>query len=147
MVESAFGKIESLNSKVELVEKGTSYLGLGDYGKIMIGDRGFEFYSDRNIKNYIQLPWREVDVVIASIMFGGKWIPRFAIRTKKNGTYSFASHDPKAVLRACREHIPADHIVRSLSFNQVFRQAIKNFPQTMHALPGRLRSRLGKHKD
>ena len=64
---------------------GTSYMGLSDYGKIMIGDKGFEFFNDRDVRKYIQIPWEEVDVVIASVMFKGKWIPRFALRTKKNG--------------------------------------------------------------
>ena len=145
MVESIVAKVESLNTKIEFETKGTSYMGLGDYGKIMIGNHGFEFYDDRNIKNYIQIPWNEVDVIIASIMFGGKWIPRFAVRTKKNGTYSFGAHDPKAVLRACREHIPADHIVRSLSFWQVLKQAVKNFPAVMHNLPNTIRN-IGKKK-
>ena len=140
MVESIVAKVESLNTKIEFETKGTSYMGLGDYGKIMIGNHGFEFYDDRNIKNYIQIPWNEVDVIIASIMFGGKWIPRFAVRTKKNGTYSVGAHDPKAVLRACREHIPADHIVRSLSFWQVPKQAVKNFPAVMHNLLNTIRN-------
>lgn len=37
--------VESLNTKVTLVIDGTSFLGLTDYGKIMIGDRGFEFIT------------------------------------------------------------------------------------------------------
>ncbi|WP_461215639.1 DUF956 family protein [Lacticaseibacillus sp. GG6-2] len=145
MVESVVAKVESLNSKIEYETKGTSYMGLGDYGKIMIGNHGFEFYDDRNIKNYIQIPWNEVDVIIASIMFGGKWIPRFAVRTKKSGTYTFSAHDPKAVLRACREHIPAKNIVRSLSFWQVLKQAIKNFPAFIRNFPNTIKS-IGKKK-
>ena len=138
-------KVEPLNTKIEHETKGTSYMGLGDYGMIYVGNNGFEFYDDRNPKNYIQLPWREVDVIIASIMFGGKWIPRFAVRTKKNGTYTFAAHDPKALLRACREHIPADHIVKSLSFFQVLGAAIKNFPNIMKNLPNTIKN-IGKKK-
>ena len=30
--------VESINSKVDLVMEGTSYIGLTDYGKIMIGN-------------------------------------------------------------------------------------------------------------
>ncbi|KGO32374.1 hypothetical protein Q757_01375 [Oenococcus alcoholitolerans] len=75
--------VQSINTKVDLVAESTSYMGLGQYGKVMIGDRGFEFYDDSNPRNYIQIPWEEVDVVIASLMFGGKWIPRYAISTKK----------------------------------------------------------------
>lgn len=35
------------------------------------------------MNDYIQIPWEEVDYVIASVMFKGKYIPRFAIQTKK----------------------------------------------------------------
>jgi len=120
--------VESLNTKADLVINATSHLGLTDYGKIMIGDRGFEFYDDRDANNYIQIPWGEVDQVVVSIMFGGKWIPRFAIETKKNGNFSFSSKDPKRVLRAVRVYIKPDHIVQSLSFFQVLRRSFKRNP-------------------
>ena len=64
-------------------------------------------------------------MVIASVMFGGKWIPRYAIRTKKNGTFTFSSKEPKKVLRAIREYIPEERLVRSLSFFQVIKRGVK----------------------
>ncbi|WP_125702367.1 DUF956 family protein [Lacticaseibacillus daqingensis] len=118
--------VESLNTKVELVTEATSFLGMPDYGKIMIGDKGFEFYNEKKPNSYIQIPWTEVDHLDVSVMFGGKWIPRYAVATRRNGTYTFASKDPKAVLRAVREHIPADKILKSLTFWQVFKSGGKN---------------------
>jgi len=120
--------VQSLNTKADLVENATSHLGMTDYGKIMVGDKGFEFYDDRDAKNFIQIPWGEVDKVVVSIMFGGKWIPRFALETKQNGTFSFSSKDPKKVLRAIRVYIKPDRIVRSLSFFQVVARAFKRNP-------------------
>ncbi|GAJ27204.1 regulator of the mannose operon [Liquorilactobacillus sucicola DSM 21376 = JCM 15457] len=117
--------VESINSKIDLAIEATSYLGLGDYGKIMVGDKGFEFYNDRDINKFIQIPWEEVDLVIASIMFKGKWIPRYAIQTKHNGMYKFSSRNPKKVLRAVRVYVEPDHIVRSLTFFQVLRRNFK----------------------
>lgn len=81
--------VQSLNTKVDLVVKATSYQGLTDYGKIMIGDKGFEFYNERDASNFIQIPWEEVDYVIASVMFKGKKIPRYAIQTKKMAPIHF----------------------------------------------------------
>lgn len=101
----------------------TSHLGMADYGKIMVGDKGFEFYDDRDANNYIQIPWTEVNHIIVSVIFGGRWIPRFAIETKKNGTFSFSSRDPKKVLRAIRVYIKPDRIVRSLGFFEVIKRA------------------------
>ena len=90
--------VESLNTKVDLSIDATSFMGLSEYGKIMVGDHAFEFYNNRSAEKYIQIPWEEVDVVIASVMFGGKWIPRYAIRTKKNGTFTF---HPKNRKKSC----------------------------------------------
>ena len=117
---------QSINTKADLVIDATSFLGMGDYGKIMIGDHGFEFFDNRNVENFIQIPWEEVDYVIASVVFKGKWIPRYAIQTKKNGTYSFASKEPKKVLRAIREYVDPDHMVRSLGFFDVIKRGVRN---------------------
>ncbi|OJG79631.1 hypothetical protein RV14_GL000812 [Enterococcus ratti] len=118
--------VQSINTKVELTTNATSYLGIAEYGKIMIGDKGFEFYNERDARKFIQIPWEEVDRVIASVMFNGKWIPRFAIRTKRNGTYSFAAKDPKKVLRAVRKYVDPNHMVRSLSLFDVVKRGMKN---------------------
>lgn len=118
--------VESINTKVELVEKGTSYLGAGTYGQLMVGDKGFEFFNDKNVRDYIQIPWEEVDSVIASVIFGGKTIPRFAIKTKANGTYTFSSKDAKATLRAIRNHMDPNKMVRSLSFWDVVKRSVSN---------------------
>lgn len=36
--------VQSINTKVDLTIDATAYTGLTDYGKIMIGDKGFEFF-------------------------------------------------------------------------------------------------------
>lgn len=118
--------VESLNTKVYFTEKGTSFMGLGSYGHIMIGDHAFEFYDDRDVNRNIQIPWEAVDYVIASKLFKGRKIPRFAIRTTKGVDYSFATKEPHRALRAIREYIPADHILWSLSFFQVLSRGVKN---------------------
>jgi len=118
--------VQSINTKVDLVIDATSHLGLPEYGKIMIGDKGFEFYNDRDTRKFIQIPWKEVDYVIASVMFKGKWIPRYAIQTKRNGTFSFSSKEPKKVLRAIREYVDPNRMVQSLSFFDVVKRSLKS---------------------
>jgi len=118
--------VQSLNTKVDFAIDGTAFTGLTDYGKIMIGDKGFEFYNSRDSRKFIQIPWEEVDYVIASVMFKGKWIPRYAIRTKKNGTYTFSSKEAKKVLRAVRNYVDPDRMVYSLSFFDVIKRAVKS---------------------
>lgn len=117
--------VQSINTKVDMVVDATSYIGFTSYGKIMIGDKGFEFYDDRDANNYIQIPWKEVDYVIASVLFKGKWIPRYAIQTKANGTYTFSSKKAKVMLRAINMYVDSDHIVRSLGFLDVVKRGFK----------------------
>ncbi|MEG0497270.1 MAG: DUF956 family protein [Carnobacterium sp.] len=124
--------VESINTKVDLVMDATAFTGLTDYGKIMIGDKGFEFYHARDTRKFIQIPWEEVNLVIASVMFKGKWIPRYAIETKKNGTYTFSSKNPKKVLSAIKEYIEPDHIVHSLSFFDVIKRAFKSIAKKLN---------------
>ena len=114
--------LEPLNTEIEFQVKGTSHHGLDSYGFIIVGDKGFEFYNERTLEDFIQIPWTEVAYIIASIYFGGRYIPRYAFRTKSNGDFAFSSKKPRAVLRACREHIPAERIVRSMTFLQVLKR-------------------------
>ncbi|HCW52897.1 MAG TPA: DUF956 domain-containing protein [Clostridium sp.] len=116
--------VQSLNTKVDLTINATSFNGVTNYGKIMIGDKGFEFYDSRDYRKYIQIPWNEVDYVIVSVILKGRWIPRYAIKTKKNGTYTFASKDAKRVLRAVRNYVDPNRMVNSLSFFDVMKRSI-----------------------
>ena len=113
---------QSQNTKVDFSIKATSLNGLTNYGDAMVGDKAFEFYNEKNKEDFIQIPWEEVDYVIASVMFKGKKIPRYAIQTKKNGTFSFSSKEPKKVLRAINQYIPSERLVRSLSFFDVLKR-------------------------
>ncbi len=117
--------VQSINTKVDLVIDATSHIGIAEYGKIMIGDIGFEFFNDRDPRKSVQIPWKEVDYVIASVMFKGKWIPRYAIQTKNKVTISFSSKNPKKVLRTVREYVDPDHMIRSLSFLDVVKRGIQ----------------------
>lgn len=105
--------VQSINTKVDLVMNATSHTGISEYGKIMIGDKGFEFFNSRDARKFIQIPWEEVDYVIASIMFKGKWIPRYSIQTKRNGTYTFSSKDPKKFYEQF-----VSMLIRSVWFNR-----------------------------
>jgi hypothetical protein len=118
--------VQSINTKVDLVIDATAHTGITNYGKIMIGDKGFEFFNNRDARKFIQIPWEEVDFVVASVMFKGKWIPRYAIRTMRNGTFSFSSKEPKKVLRAIREYVDPNHMVQSLSFFDIINRGLKS---------------------
>ena len=115
---------QSQNSVVDLTIPATSYHGLATYGNVMIGNKAFEFYNEKNPEDFIQIPWEQIDHVAGSVMFGGKWIARFAIMTKNDGDFSFSTKDNKKTLRAMRAYIPEDHLVRSLSFFDVVKRGV-----------------------
>ena len=118
--------VESINTQIDLVIDATAFTGLTDYGKIMIGDNGFEFFNARDTRKFIQIPWEEVEKVIASVMFKGKWIPRYAVETKKSGTFTFSSKNPKKVLQAIQVYVDPSRMVQSLSFMDVMKRAAKS---------------------
>ena len=47
--------VQSLNKKVDLTINATSYLGMANYGKVLVGDEAFEYYNDKNVNDYIHL--------------------------------------------------------------------------------------------
>ena len=117
---------QSMNTKVEYVCSATAFKGIEQYGKIMVGDKSFEFYDDRNVENYVQIPWEEITYIVADVAFGGKWLPRFEVQTRQNGSFRFsAGKNTKPLLRACREHMPADHLVRALTMTHKLSRGIK----------------------
>ena len=118
--------VQSLNKKVDLTFNATCYFGMANYGKVLVGDEAFEYYNDKNINDYIQIPWSEVTEIMASVMFKGKWIPRFAVVTKNNGNFIFSTRDNKKTLRAVRNYVDPNNMVRSLSFFQVISRGLKS---------------------
>ncbi|SFE59266.1 DUF956 family protein [Peptostreptococcus sp. D1] len=116
---------QSLNTRVDLTMKAASYMGLTNYGKIMIGDKSFEYYNDRNVEDNIQIPWNEIEYISASVIFG-KHINRFVIFTKHNGKYSFSAKDNKLLLRTVSKYVSADNILRSKSVIQIMERGIKS---------------------
>ena len=115
---------QSLNSKVDLTVKASCHNGLGSTGHVMVGDHAFEYYNVRNVEDYVQIPWEEVDYISASVLFN-KWISRFAILTKRNGHYTFSARDNKQLLRAVREYVSEDHMYRSPNFFTVIKDGFK----------------------
>ena len=76
-------------------------------------------------RDYIQIPWDEVDTIVASVLFKGRKISRFAVMTKSSGTFSFSSRDNKALLRAVANYVDKERMVRSLSFLDVIKRSIR----------------------
>ena len=103
-----------MNKTVDLAVSGTWFRAMSTYGKGRIGDEAFECYNEKNVEDYIQIPWDQITYVVADVYFKGKYIPRFEIRTKKDGKFIFITKDPKKTLRAIRKYVLADHMRQAL---------------------------------
>lgn len=121
---------QSLNSKVDLTIKATSFAGLSSNGNVMVGNKAFEFYNERNVEDCIQIPWDKIDRVEASVLFN-KSISRFVIFINEKTYFTFSTKDNKKTLRAIREYVPADRMLRSLSFWDVFKQGLMYIPNKL----------------
>lgn len=115
--------VQSLNTKVTYKVKATSFTGINSYGDILLGDKAFEYYNERNVADYIQIPYKEIDFISASVVFKRK-IVRFAIFTKKNGHFTFSSRDNKRTLKQLSNYIPVEKMYKSKSLLEVAKAGI-----------------------
>lgn len=118
--------VNSMNNSVDLVMKATSFMGLSSYGNVMVGNKAFEFYNERNVNDYIQLPWTEISYIAASVLFGGKVINRFAVFLNNGRHFSFSARDNKKLLRAVSRYIPSDRLRKSETFFSVVLKGLKS---------------------
>lgn len=98
--------IKSLNSKVDITVKATHFKSFAKYGSMMVGNNAIEFYNTKNVLDYIQIPWEEIESVKVLSLFHGKWIPRFSVITKNNGEFIFATQKTKKLLYMMNQYIP-----------------------------------------
>lgn len=119
--------VQSLNSKMDMTSKGTWFREGPIYGNIMVGDKAFEFYNDTKLQDYIQIPWTEINYVIVDIYFGGRYIPRFEIRTKHNGNLRFSSRKSRETIKAIQKRIPRESLRKARSVGAILKQRFKDF--------------------
>ena len=117
--------VKSMNTKVIYTTKANSMTGsIGNkHGDIMVGDKAFEFYNNRNPEDYIQIPWEEIIRVRAQIFFKDKYIRGFFIDTKSAGSYNFVVKNAGKTLKTMRDFLGNEKIVRNkpvLSLKRLF---------------------------
>ncbi len=121
----------SMNTKVLFTTKANSLSGMfgNKNGNILVGDKAFEFYNNRNPEDYIQIPWGEIVRVRAQIFFKDKYIRGFFIDTKNAGTYNFVVKNAGKTLKIMRDFLGNEKIVRNkplLSMKNIFNLFKKN---------------------
>ena len=116
---------QSLNKVIDIKTTGTSYLSIqGKVGKFLVGDQALEFYSDRNIEDYIQIPWSSVNQIGANVS-GRKVSRHFEVFTDQ-GKFLFASKDSGKILKIARKKIGNEKVVKLPTLLQIIGRKIKN---------------------
>lgn len=122
---------QSLNKTVEYTAKANFMTGIPSVGNIIVGEEAFEYYNEKNVEDYIQIPWKNVIRVEGSVYFN-KWISRFVIFVDSGSYYTFSAKDNKALLRAVQKHVPADKMLKSLGFFDVMKNGCLVILRKLH---------------
>ena len=121
----------SKNTKVLFNTKANLLSGMigNKRGDILVGDRAFEFYNEKNPEDYLQIPWEEIIRVRAQLFFRDKYIRGFFVDTKSAGTFNFIVKNAGKTLKTMRDFLGNEKIVRNkplLSMKNIFNLFKKN---------------------
>ena len=107
--------VESLNSRADYVTTANWMSGgvMGRHGRILVGNKAFEFYNDRNPADFVQIPWGEIRQVRAIMLMKRGFIRGFFIDTKSAGTYHFVVSKAGQTLKAMRNYLAEEQLVRN----------------------------------
>lgn len=115
---------QSLNTKVDFTTSAIAYLGFAEYGKIMIGDKAFEFFNDTNVEKNMQFPWSSIKRVEGDVSVsrnGNVKIGRqFIIVFRNEQKVRFAAKESGTVLKYIRQYIGNEKVVRQKGFSDKF---------------------------
>ena len=105
----------SKNTKVLFNTKANLLSGMigNKRGDILVGDRAFEFYNEKNPEDYLQIPWEDIIRVRAQLFFRDKYIRGFFIDTKSAGTFNFVVKNAGKTLKTMRDFLGNEKIVRN----------------------------------
>ena len=105
----------SKNTKVLFNTKANLLSGMigNKRGDILVGDRAFEFYNEKNPEDYLQIPWEEIIRVRAQLFFRDKYIRGFFVDTKSAGTFNFIVKNSGKTLKTMRDFLGNEKIVRN----------------------------------
>ena len=90
----------------------------------LVGDQALEFYADRNVEDYIQIPWSSVNQIGANVS-RRKVSRHFEVFTDQ-GKFLFASKDSGKILKIAREKLGNDKVVKLPTLLQIIGRKIKN---------------------
>ena len=98
-------------------------------GSFTIPKEAYDWSRRRISRNSRQFE-HAIALIEASVLFN-KSISRFVIFINEKTYFAFSTKDNKKTLRAIREYVPADRMLRSLSFWDVFKRGLMYIPNKL----------------
>ena len=112
--------VQSLNTKTSTPFTAIAYVGLGSvYGKLLIGDKAFEFFNDANVEDAIQIPWDTIYHVEGVVSRNNKIGRQIVVvlnrqgNSKRQNHLRFSSKESGKILKLVREHLGNDKVVKA----------------------------------
>ncbi|CAM3167204.1 DUF956 domain-containing protein [Lactococcus hircilactis] len=118
--------VKSINTRADFTAEAIVYLGLPKYGKIMLGDKGMEFFSDRNVADNMTFPWPSIRLVEGRVTHHGQKIGKnFYLVLNNKHRIRFSSGQAGHILKIIRENIGNENVVKSATFFGTLSHAFK----------------------
>ena len=112
--------VQSLNTKTSTPFAAIAYVGLGSvYGKLLIGDKAFEFFNDANVEDAIQIPWDTIYHVEGVVSRSNKIGRQIVVvlnrqgNSKRQNHLRFSSKESGKILKLVREQLGNDKVVKA----------------------------------
>ncbi|WP_338084816.1 DUF956 family protein [Lactococcus carnosus] len=112
--------VQSLNTKTSTPFTAIAYVGLGSvYGKLLIGDKAFEFFNDANVEDAIQIPWDTIYHVEGVVSRSNKIGRQIVVvlnrqgNSKRQNHLRFSSKESGKILKLVREQLGNDKVVKA----------------------------------
>lgn len=101
----------ALNTQIKLIVKANSLINpiSPKKGMLSLGDKGIEFLATNGL-GFIQIPWKNIVVVKAHVLFGGRYIRGFDIYTDDKQMLSFVTSDTKEALIIMRDYLGSEKL-------------------------------------
>ncbi|MDR1033609.1 MAG: DUF956 family protein [Bifidobacteriaceae bacterium] len=103
-----------LNREPEFLAKCNAFMSANNpkQGELIIGENGIEFRAILG-NGFLQIPWRNIKLVRAQIVFFGKYVRGFFIDTDDDKHFNLVVSHAREALRIISMHLPREKMAQT----------------------------------
>lgn len=116
--------VESLNTVHDQVVDAVFISGFSKYGQIMVGDRAFEFFKNRNPEDHLAFRWPEIEKIEVEV-HGEKVGRFFTLILANKQKLRFSSNHTGVLMRTIRDCIGDEKIVKAPTFGKTLKTLLR----------------------